>query len=279
MIGRGTRLSPNLIDGEDKEIFYIFDFSDTFDFFDINKNGKTISSTETLQERIFNIKVDIIFKLQDLEYQTDDLMSFRKELVNYLVEKVNELNRDNFAVKQHLKYVDGYKNIEDYNALTYEATLLLKEHIASLVLPDKDEISAVRFDSLMFGLELAYLVGKKYNKAKSDLNKKLLALAKFTTVPEIFLEREFIEKLIHTDYIVNAGINEFETIRTKLRDLMKYVKFDPYTKYTTDFKDDILTMEWKEAELYNDDLKNYKSKLEFYLKKHDDNIVINKKRI
>ncbi|MEL7647298.1 MAG: DEAD/DEAH box helicase family protein [Sedimentibacter sp.] len=276
MIGRGTRLCPGLIDGEDKDKFYIFDFCGTFDFFDINKNGKEVMSTETLQEKIFNLKVDIVYKLQDLEYQTEDLIPFRKDLVQYLVEKVNELNRENFAVKQHLKYVDSYNKVEDYNSLNYEVTMQLAEHIAPLILPDKNEISAIRFDSLLYGIELAYLVGKKNKKARTDLNKKLSALSHFTTIPEISAQKEFIEKLIHTDYIDNAGINEFENIRTKLRDLMKYVKFDPYTKYTTDFKDDILNMEWREAELSNDDLKNYKAKVEYYLKKHEDNLVISK---
>ncbi|MGB4438381.1 MAG: DEAD/DEAH box helicase family protein, partial [Sedimentibacter sp.] len=276
MIGRGTRLCPGLIDGEDKKIFYIFDFCSAFDFFDIKKNGKDVSSTKTLQEKIFNLKVEMAYKLQDLEYQTEDVILFRKELVQYLVEKVDGLNCENFAVKQHLKYIDGYRKTEDYNALNYEVTLQLSEHIAPLILPDKDEISAIRFDSLMFGIELAYLVGKKYKKARTDLNRKISALTHFTTIPEISAQKEFIEKLIHTDFIDKSGINEFETIRTKLRDLMKYVKFDPYTKYTTDFTDDILTMNWREAELSSDDLKNYKAKLEYYLKKHEDNIVINK---
>lgn len=276
MIGRGTRLCPGLIDGADKEKFYIFDFCGTFDFFDINKNGKEVINTVSLQEKIFNLKVEMVYKLQDLEYQTDDLISYRKELVQYLVEKVNELNRDNFAVKQHLKYIDGYNKIEDYNALNYEITLQLAEHVAPLVVPDKDEISAIRFDSLMLGIELAYLVGKKYKKARNDLFKKISALSHYTTIPEISAQKDFIEKLIHTDYIDNAGINEFETIRTKLRDLMKYVKYEPYTKYETDFEDDVLSMNWREAELVNDDLKNYKAKLEYYLKQHEDNIVINK---
>lgn len=35
-------------------------------------------------------------------------------------EKVRELPRDNFAVRQHLKYVDLYSSEENYNALTYE---------------------------------------------------------------------------------------------------------------------------------------------------------------
>ena len=35
MIGRGTRLCPDLMDGEDKDKFYIFDFCNNFEFFRI----------------------------------------------------------------------------------------------------------------------------------------------------------------------------------------------------------------------------------------------------
>ena len=41
-----------------------------------------------------------------------------------MVRKVRELNRENFAVRQHLKYVELYSNQDSYNALTYEDTLL-----------------------------------------------------------------------------------------------------------------------------------------------------------
>lgn len=41
MIGRGTRLCPGLLDGEDKEKFYIFDFCGNFEFFRMNK-GKQL---------------------------------------------------------------------------------------------------------------------------------------------------------------------------------------------------------------------------------------------
>jgi len=276
MIGRGTRLCAELIDGKDKECFYIFDFCGVFDFFEVNKNGKEAGVVGSLQERLFNLKVDIAFKLQGLEYQTEDLIPFRKELVQNLVDKVNELNRENFAVKQHLKYVDGYSRVEDYNALTYEVTLQLAEHVAPFVLPDKDEISALRFDSLMYGLELAYLLGKKYKKARTDLNKKISALARFATIPEISAQKEFLEKLLNTNYIDDAGINEFEAIRTKLRDLMKYVKYDPRLKYTTDFTDDIISMNWRESDLSNDYLVNYKAKVEYYLKDHEDIMAIAK---
>ena len=40
--------------------------------------------------------------------------------------------------------------------------------------------------------------------------------------------------------------------------------------------DEILSIEWNGAELENDELKNYKAKAEFYVRQHQDNIVIAK---
>lgn len=276
MIGRGTRLCPGLLDGEDKEKFYIFDFCGNFEFFRMNK-GKATANMLALQGAIFKLKAQIAFKLQDLAYQTKDLIAFRKNLVEDMVRKVRELNRDNFAVRQHLKYVEFYSNSDNYVSLTYENTLTMGEELAPLIIPDKDEPKAVRFDALMYGIELAYLAGKPYSKAHSDLTKKINAVAGVANIPEIMAQADFLNKLIHTDYIANAGINEFECIRKNLRDLIKYIpKGGP--KYTTNFIDDIIGKEIKPAEIENDDLKNYKMKAEYYVRQNQDQIAIKKLR-
>lgn len=276
MIGRGTRLCPGLLDGEDKEKFYIFDFCGNFEFFRMNK-GKATANMLALQGAIFKLKAQIAFKLQDLAYQTKDLIAFRKTLVEDMVRKVRELNRDNFAVRQHLKYVELYSNTDNYVSLTYENTLTMGEELAPLIIPDKDEPKAVRFDALLYGIELAYLAGKPYSKARSDLTKKINAVASVANIPEIMAQADFLNKLIHTDYIANAGINEFECIRKNLRDLIKYIpKGGP--KYTTNFIDDIIGKEIKPAEIENDDLKNYKMKAEYYVRQNQDQIAIKKLR-
>lgn len=276
MIGRGTRLCPGLLDGEDKENFYIFDFCGNFEFFRMNK-GKATANMLALQGAIFKLKAQIAFKLQDLAYQTKDLIAFRKTLVEDMVRKVRELNRDNFAVRQHLKYVELYSNTDNYVSLTYENTLTMGEELAPLIIPDKDEPKAVRFDALLYGIELAYLAGKPYSKARSDLTKKINAVASVANIPEIMAQADFLNKLIHTDYIANAGINEFECIRKNLRDLIKYIpKGGP--KYTTNFIDDIIGKEIKPAEIENDDLKNYKMKAEYYVRQNQDQIAIKKLR-
>lgn len=181
----------------------------------------------------------------------------------------------NFAVRQHLRYVEQYANPDNYNSLTYEDTLLMAEELAPLITPDEDEASAVRFDALMYGIELAYLAGKKYSRARTDLYKKVSGIASVANIPEIMVQSELINKILHTDYLDTAGINEFEHIRENLRDLMKYI---PRTgvKYITNFDDEILSVEWNESDLESDDLKNYKAKAEFYIRQHQDEAAIAK---
>lgn len=162
--------------------------------------------------------------------------------------------------------MDRYSDQSNYQTLSYEDTLLVKAELAPLILPDGDEVSAVRFDALMYGIELAYLAGKKYGKARSDLLKKVRAISNVANIPEIMVQAELINKILHTDYLDNAGINEFEYIRENLRDLMKYLPDQGTRRYDTNFEDDILSIEWKESELENDDLKNYKAKAEYYVR-------------
>ena len=192
-----------------------------------------------------------------------------------MTRKVQELNRENFAVRQHLKYVDTYSVENNYQSITFEDTLMVREELAPLIMPDGDEASAVRFDALMYGMELAYLAGKGYGRHRSDLLKRVEGIASVANIPEIQVQSELINKILHTNYVDNAGIDEFEHIRENLRNLMKYL---PKTglRYDTDFTDEILSTEWNDSEIENDELKNYKAKAEYYVRQHQDNVAIAK---
>lgn len=274
MIGRGTRLCPGLVDGEDKSKFYIFDFCGNFEFFRMGE-GRPTANMIALQGAVFNLEFQIAYKLQDINYQVKRLIAYRERLVEMMSGKVRELNRENFAVRQHLKYVDLYSSESNYQTLSYEDTLLVRDELAPLILPDSDEASAVRFDALMYGLELAQLAGRKYGRLRSDLFTKVSGIASVANIPEIQAQKELITKILQTDYVDRAGIEDFEHIRENLRNLMKYM---PHNKlrYDTDFADDILDVNWNESELENDELKNYKAKAEYYIRQHQDNIVIAK---
>ena len=275
MIGRGTRLCEGLINGENKKEFYIFDFCGNFEFFRMNK-GKASANMLAVQSAIFNLKFQIVYKLQDLAYQTDELKQWRNDLVDEMVTKVKELDRDKFDVHQHIKYVDLYSNPDNYNSLTYADCLEIKEELAPLIYPDKDEINAVRFDALMYGIELAYVAQKKYIRGINDLLKKAKSVASVANIPEIQVQSELLNKIINTDYLNKCDIPDFEFIRKNLRDLIKYIP-KKSIKYDTDFEDEILNVKWNDSNLNADELQNYKEKVEYYIKQHEnDNPVFAK---
>ena len=274
MIGRGTRLSPGLIDGKDKDKFYIFDFCGNFEFFRMSK-GNANASARSLQGALFSLKAQMAFKLQDAVYKTDELSAFRQTLVDDMVRKVSELNQDNFAVKQHLKFVELYTSPNRYQSLSYEDTLMMQQELAPLLLPEPDDPKALRFDALLYGMELAHLAGLPYNRAHHDLLQKADALSQIANVPEIAAQSALLEKILHTDYVENTGVDELEKIRKALRDLMKYIT-NEQSAYETGFGDEILSIEWKQSELENDDLQNYKMRAEFYVRQHQNELAIAK---
>ena len=270
MIGRGTRLCPGLLDGQDKKQFYIFDFCGNFDFFRMNPKGKSVPMTMSVQERIFDLKTQMVYKLQDLAYQTDELIAFRDTLIEDITFKIKQLNRENFSVKQHLKFIDLYSDKKSFEALTPVDLQQLSEEIAPLILPYEDEISAVRFDALMYAIELGHIAGNKYSKGIKDLVGKVRAVATVGTIPAVKAQKDFINQILNTDYLERATVNDFETIREKIRDLIKYIPHRENPIYETDFDDYVLSMDWKESELDTDELQNYKMKVNYYIRNHMD---------
>ena len=81
-----------------------------------------------LQGAVFNLEFQIAYKLQDINYQTDRLIDYRNRLVESMTGKVKELNRENFAVRQHIKYVDLYSSESNYQALTYDSYYKYSHH-------------------------------------------------------------------------------------------------------------------------------------------------------
>ena len=277
MIGRGTRLCSAVIDGNDKEQFYIFDLCGNFAFFRMGSKGKEAKAVAKLEERLFNVKAEMVYKLQNLTQQTAELKEYRSQLVQDLLANIKSLKRDNFAVKQHLRAIDRFQTESDFEALTYEATLQIAEHIAPLMPPTNDEISAVRFDMLIYQTELAMIAAKSYKRAKNDVIAKVQALAQHCgRYPDVVKKAELIEQILHNDFLERAGVIDYENVRTGLRDLIKFIPPDERERYDTNFTDDILSEEWHESTLDNNDLANYKKKVSYYITQNQNIPVIAK---
>lgn len=154
----------------------------------------------------------------------------------------------------------------------------MEREIAPLLLPDQDDPKALRFDALIYGIELALLAGKQYKRGLSELYKKAEAIASVANIPAIMAQSDMLNKILHTKFLKSAGINDFEEIRLGLRELIKLIPERGRKEFLTDFNDDILSVEWHESELEDDDLNNYKAKAEYYIRHHQDIVAIKKLR-
>ena len=277
MIGRGTRLCEGLLDGADKENFYIFDFCGNFEFFRLNPNGREVKDSGTLQGQLYRIKFALSHKLQDLEYQTEPLMAFRNNLVDEMLEKVRGINKEGFAARQHLRYIEKYLNKDNYKIITDEDESYVKEEIAPLLQDDTEDARVLRFDSLMYGIELAHLEGKKMSAGIQSLQNRVGRVAKEAgTIPAVKAQKMWIDRVLDTEWVSDADMNDFESVRKNLRELMIYYQPPKIKVHHTDFEDEILEMKWDGGELENDYLKDYRHDAEVYIRQHPDHLVIGK---
>ena len=279
MIGRGTRLCKELLGaGEDKDKFLIFDFCNNFDFFRANPKGMETGIAESLTEKIFNTKVEIIRALQEMKYQEEDYIKYRKNTVEELLQAVRNLNDASFRVKLHQKYVETYRTDESWQCLETKEVSELKEHIAPLITwLDEDEL-AKRFDYLIYTVDLAYLESKNASKPIKRIVKTAEELSKLGTIPQVMAQRYIIEKVQTDEFWESADIFELEEVREALRELIKFIEKKKQIIYYENFRDEIIDIVENEAMYNSNDLKDYRKKVESYLRVHESDLAIYKLR-
>ena len=63
---------------------------------------------------------------------------------------------------------------------------------------------------------------------------------------------------------------DYENVRIRLRDLIKFIPPDERPIYDTNFTDDILSLTWHQSQLESNDLINYRKKVSHYISQHQD---------
>ena len=280
MIGRGTRLCPNLFgEGLDKERFLIFDFCNNFEYFRVNKNGSETGVQETLSEKIYNTKVQIVRELQNPKYSAEETyMEYRTDLVDSLHHEVIELDDNSFRVKRHRRYVETYRDLYKWKNLETVEISEIKEHIAPLIRPQKEDEIIRRFDYLMYSIDLGLLQSKSVQTPIRIVVTTAEQLSKKYSIDQVKAQKETIERVQMTDFWENVSILEVDRVRNTLRDLLQYLDKGYRKPYYTNFKDTILEAEEGAPISIESEFQNYRKKVEFYLKEHQDKISVHKLR-
>ncbi len=164
MIGRGTRLCPNLFGiGEDKQEFLVFDLCGNFDFFNQQIPEASLKPVETLTTRLVKTRLELTHLLTGSTNDPEQA-ELRNTLLNDLHQHVATMEKENFLVRSQLQKVEEFSSRERWEQLSKDDGEAIAQFLAPL--PNSQEVDnrlAKEFDLLCFKLQLSIL--KQTNEA------------------------------------------------------------------------------------------------------------------
>lgn len=299
MIGRGTRICKNFnvfspskdFFGKGKENaadatcrpypekqgFYIFDFCDNFDFFDINPKGKITGGGLSLSQKIFELKLEMVYELQKQEHQENkEHAKFYRKWKDELVALIHGLNRNLINVRYNLREVDKYSDAKTWEYVTPLMIAEIKKVITPLISPDEEASSAKLFDAWLFNIELSHLAGDEdYSKPLQKVTAIIGDLLDMQTIPEIKAKSKILRNFLSENYWSDITVSKLESVRVQTRDLIKYLSNEEKRAVETNFKDEIVE---KTGKHISPQFKNYRQRVIDYLAETTDCEAVNKIR-
>jgi len=281
MIGRGTRLCPNLFgNGNDKEQFYIFDYMRNFQFFDQHPKGKQVSDTYSPVAQRFAYKVKIIHLLQSSTYMSDEYKKIRDELIEQVVNDINSMNPERIDVRLELRYVEKYKDKSVFECLSDIEKEEIISHLSMLVVSAEKDEAAINFDVVMYGLMVSSMEkGKLMSRSKNSVIKNAsLLMEKCSTIPNVKEKIDKLSEIVNESYWEAQDILKFEETRKDLRDIMKFLPHEKAKISYTNFKDTIAFREEGRDFSYGgeSDFEDYKKRVNEYIETHKNQESIRK---
>lgn len=112
------------------------------------------------------------------------------------------------------------------------------EHLAPLVSSCETNENAVHFDNSMYGLILSALeTNRAFNRIKNHIQKSgNILLTECAAIPEVKEKIPKLKEIQSEGYWKGKDILKFEETRKRLRDIMKYLRFERKIHYV-DFED------------------------------------------
>jgi type I restriction enzyme R subunit len=219
MIGRGTRLRPNLFGpGKDKTRFLIFDHWGNFERFDENYNEAQPATSKSLMQHVFEARI----RLAEAALTAQDLDAF-KLAIGQITKDIAALPEKSIAVREKWKEVKTIGRPEVLQQFAEATKAALKNQIAPLMqwVPIGDHEDAYRFDRLICQLQAEHLRGSsKFDDVKGDVLNDISQLR--INLTQVAVKAPIINQLKSKEFWANVSVTALEQIRTELRDVMKY---------------------------------------------------------
>jgi len=301
MVGRGTRLRPDLFGpGEDKEFFSIFDYCGNLEYFGANPDGVEGETTEPISARIFKHRLHLLETIQGMfdkpglipqvaeavaPFEGDELLEdpigqLYVDTVDILNHEVAAMNVDNFIVRPKRQQVERFKNREAWNNLDAEKLSDLHHHVAGLPAElEKEDITAKLFDLTCLQLQLS-LIEKttSFGRLKKRVQDIAADLEEKEAIPMVKAQMVLIQDVQTDEYWQDVTLPILETLRRKLRDLVKFIDTKNREPVYTILQDEIGDGEEIEISGFSAgvNLAQYRKKVEQFIRANENHIAIGK---
>ena len=299
MIGRGTRLCPNLFGfGKDKTEFLIFDLCDNFTYFNQEITEKEQSPAESLQTRLLKAKLELWDCLNTAEtttlvnnpqnrvkesqasytvVKTDNL---KEKILDELHQHVASMEENNFLVRRYLETVLTFRQREKWQNLNPEDRQVIVNTL--IPLPNTLPVENPRiknFDLLCLKIQLAILKNSpNFERLRDQIRDLLTRLETKKTIPIVKNKLNLIEQVQTERWWQDVTVYLVEEMRLNFRDLMVLIDQRDEIIIYTDFEDELGDLEILEVPNRQTGFSRsqYRKKVESYILAHQDHIAIAK---
>ncbi len=299
MVGRGTRLCPNLFGpGQHKEFFYIFDYCQNLDFFSQDLPPTEGAAGESLGKRLFLARLDLISELdlmvgaprspeavrepRTVYGEAPSEARLREEVSEFLHQQVAAMNLDNFIVRPKRRLVEKYADPQAWRVLKPEDMSELAHNVAGLPseLVDEDE-DAKRFDLLMLRLQLALLRSEPgFDRLRKQVHAIAGLLEEKSAIPMVLAQMPLIQDIQSDEWWQDVTAPMLENARKRLRALVKFIEKARRQPVYSDFEDQI----GADTEVNlpgfgaGADFARFRAKARQFLREHESDVTIHKLR-
>lgn len=283
MIGRGTRLCKNLFGYEhDKKEFLILDFCENFKFFSLNPKGVETSNPQSLNEKLFILRLKLSQLLIAQEDDADKQLG--ESLVDYLhhqVVNLYTLEKDSFIVRPHLQLIEKYQDRTVWNQISKSDYHELVTKVGKLVFDTDVDSAAKMFDLMMFDLIVSRINGEKKQvnliQKVTTISKKL---QKQTNIPQVAHKMVLLKSISDADYWAEISPAAIDQLRIELRDLIKFLELESRPIIYTNIEDEVTVFEDAptiyETNTFNKEA--YREKVEQFIREHQYDLTVDKIR-
>ncbi|MEW4530115.1 DEAD/DEAH box helicase family protein [Maioricimonas sp. JC845] len=219
MIGRGTRLCPNLFGpGDDKTHFQIFDHWGNFKYFEQDYKRAEPTRSRSLVETVFESRLDLAEAA--LEQQNSDAFELATDLIR---KDIAALPEKSIPVRDNWKTILSVRDPETLREFSAATSATLRNDIAPLMqwVDIKRQQEAWKFDRLIARAQVELIRGSSTFDDKRDDIVTLVSSLRIN-LSQVKVKLPLIEKVKSAEFWDHITVQDLEQIRRELRGIVQF---------------------------------------------------------